>query len=405
MQAAPLPANEAARLEALRRYDILDTAPEEAFDEITRLASFICGTPISVMTLVDTERQWFKSKFGIDGSETPRDQAFCAHTILSPNALVVPDALKDVRFADNPLVVGDPDIRFYAGIPLITPDGFSLGALCTIDRVPRELSPEQLSALRTLANQVVQSMELRQSHRELNETAKRLSRLNEGKDQLFALISHDLRSPVGGVLGMLEMLTEEMEHMDREQLHKNMQLLANSARGTFDLLESLLQWSMFTSGQMNFHPVAINLQDLVDDLFALTGMAAQRKSISLSARLAPGCRVLADRGMLLSVLQNLVANAIKFTQSGGSITIESAAQDGHWRVAVCDSGTGMAPERLRLVMERVGESTPGTGGEPGAGLGLKICRTFVERHGSQLAAQSQPGSGTEFSFLLPAAQT
>jgi serine phosphatase RsbU (regulator of sigma subunit) len=157
--AAPLPVDEDVRLAALRDFHILDTKPEDAYDDIVRLAAFICGTPIATISLIDVEREWFKSAVGLPLGEVPRDLTFCAHTILQPDLMVVPDATKDRRFADNPFVTGDPNIRFYAGIPLITEGGHALGSLCVIDRIPRTLNPEQVAALRTLAHQVVGQME------------------------------------------------------------------------------------------------------------------------------------------------------------------------------------------------------------------------------------------------------
>jgi len=164
---APIPKNESTRLKVLWQYDVLDTVPEEVFDDLTDLAAHICETPIALISLVDENRQWFKSRIGTTVNETSRDISFCAHAILSDGLLVIPDATKDPRFKKNPLVTGPQKIRFYAGAPLLTPDGHALGTLCVLDKKPRHLRPEQKQALVVLAHHVVSQLELRRHAREL----------------------------------------------------------------------------------------------------------------------------------------------------------------------------------------------------------------------------------------------
>jgi PAS domain S-box-containing protein len=184
---APPPENESARLAALQRYAILDTFPEQEFDDLSRLAAMICGTPIALVSLVDSHRQWFKSRIGIEETETSRDVAFCAHAILQPDVMVVRDALEDERFRENPLVTENPNVRFYAGAPLISQEGYALGTLCVIDRVPRELTPEQKDALKALSRLVVTQMELRRSVSDLSRAIRERRMTEEELDQLFTV--------------------------------------------------------------------------------------------------------------------------------------------------------------------------------------------------------------------------
>lgn len=187
--------DERERLAALRSYRILDTEPEKAFDDLALLASQICGTPIALISLVDAERQWFKARVGVSVRETSRDVAFCAHAIRQRGLFIVPDALHDDRFRDNPFVVSDPHIRFYTGAPLITPEGHALGTLCVIDRAPRTLDAGQIEALEALQRQVVAQLELRRNLQELERALSERDRAERERERLLA----ELREALEGV--------------------------------------------------------------------------------------------------------------------------------------------------------------------------------------------------------------
>lgn len=185
METAPLPDNESQRLEALRCCNILDTAPEPIYDDVTSLASTLCDTPIALISLVDSDRQWFKAKKGLEASSTPRSMAFCAHAILSDHVLVVPDATADPRFWDNPLVVGSPGVRSYAGAPIMTAEGLRLGTVCVIDRRSRQFSNDQISSLAALSRQVASHLELR---RQLTRQQKAHEEIKMVRDRLDLVV-------------------------------------------------------------------------------------------------------------------------------------------------------------------------------------------------------------------------
>ncbi len=218
MKMPNIPKNESTRLQTLLTYSILDTLPEKDFDDLTAIASEICQTPISLISLVDDKRQWFKSRYGLDATETPKEHAFCAHAINNPNEeFIVPDSTKDERFKDNPLVTGEPNVNFYAGIPLVTAEGHALGTLCVIDNKPKEITPAQLKALKALSRQVVALMELRKKKIEIEKQKKELEQLhketldeNNNRIKKFSFTtSHELRHEFSKILSFIDLSSWE----------------------------------------------------------------------------------------------------------------------------------------------------------------------------------------------------
>ncbi|MCW7492641.1 GAF domain-containing protein [Leptospira sp. 2 VSF19] len=208
MMIAPLPENETARLSALKGLEILDSPEEEMFDEITKLASLICNVPISLVSLIDETRQWFKSHHGLHTRETPRSLAFCSHAILGDELFVVPNAKVDPRFKNNPLVNEAPNVIFYAGIPLALGDQINLGTLCVIDNKPRELNEDQIQMLRLLGKQTIRLLQMRKATERLEIEKITAERATAAKRDFIAAISHDIRNPLNSLLGMSEMIRE-----------------------------------------------------------------------------------------------------------------------------------------------------------------------------------------------------
>ncbi len=401
-----IPENEDERLMELFKYDILDTPREAEFDDLVKLASNICKAPISIITLVDSDRQWFKSAVGMEGDETNRNHAFCAHAINQDDPMIVKDATSDERFHDNPFVIEDPNVRFYAGMPLVTPNGHKLGTLCVIDTVPRELTEEQLFSLNVLSKQVMKLLELRlklkdlgNAYVEIKNNNKKINQLNAINARLLSIIGHDLRNSINNGLGLIELYTSGL--LTLEEYAENAPELKSVLTTSAELLTNLQKWgiSQREGKALNLEPV--NLDGLLEKVVKAQMATAKMKNIDLLIEGEKGLEVKADSDMLEFVLRNLVQNSLKFTESG-RVSVKVKSIDENVVIKVIDTGVGIPPSVSEKMFQWDNrQSTKGTNGEKGTGIGLLICNEFIQKLNGKMKVHSKVGEGTEIEIYLP----
>jgi two-component sensor histidine kinase len=370
---------ERARLEALQRYRILDTPPEAEFDDVTKLVAAVCATPIAVINLIDADRQWFKSEIGLGVRETSRDVSICAHAILRPGLFVVPDTLEDARFARNPLVSGQPHLRFYAGALLESPDGLPLGTLCVLDYQPRELGAEQRNILAMLARTVMTQLDLRLALTTQSRLLAEKEQLLAEREVLLQELNHRIKNSLQMASSMLALQAGRIG--DAEARRKFAE--ASARIGAIALVHERLYQADFT-GRVE---VGQYLRELCADL---------ARSFS-NGRDAPAITVAADRlelaieqaVPLALIVNELVTNALKYAYpaagSAATVTVGLQARDRSVRLEVADAGCGLPPD---FDLQRA------------AGLGMKLVAGLAKQLGGELSfARATPG--TRFVVELP----
>jgi signal transduction histidine kinase len=454
---APKPPNELERLNALHSYDILDTAPEQDFDDITLLASQICGTPIALISLVDENRQWFKSKIGMTQSETDRDIAFCAHGILQSEVFIVEDAQTDKRFSTNPLVTGNAKIRFYAGSPLITPEGHRLGMLCVNDNTPRKLTPEQTAGLQALGRQVVAQMELRRNLKELHlanrqrehaeielkETHNKLIEASRraGMFEVATSVLHNVGNVLNSVNISSSLIDEKLRKSKVIQIQKVTDLIhehennltdffTNDSRGKLipDYLESLTAYltqeqndvlnelKLLTNGiehikhivsmQQNYEKSAGVLEkfkasELVEDALSMNNEAVMRHQVEVQRDFADVPLIWMDKHGVLQILVNLIRNAkeacVASKKPHKKIILRIACENELIKIVVIDNGIGILSENLVKIYSQ-GFTTK----KEGHGIGLHNSALVAKELGGRLTVLSEGiNQGATFILELP----
>lgn len=413
MQVPKIPLNECERLKDLFEYEVLDTAPESSYDELTSLAAHICEVPIALISLIDEGRQWFKSRVGLEVLETSRDISFCGHAIHGHEIFEVTNALLDERFKDNPLVAGLPHIRFYAGMPLVTPKGSVIGTLCVIDKIPRRLSEHQKKGLRTLAKHVIDLFELKLSNKNIRELNDALTEANHrmtkqqdaliqsAKQQTIGAmasgICYELGSPLGSMDNRLRQLLDltSIEKFDKNQFMDHLVGLDKNFQRIEKMVTTLREFSQDDELDLK----QINIHDLVHDLMTLVRERFHKSGVKLLFDLPETGDFKGSYNQVSQVLINLLHNAFDavtgHSNSWVKITVEVGLKEVIFKII--DSGPGLSEEVKNHLFEPFFTTKP-IG--KGVGLGLYISQGIVESHRGQLFLdESSPN--TTFTVKFP----
>ncbi|PQJ10148.1 histidine kinase [Flavipsychrobacter stenotrophus] len=390
-----IPKNEIQRLSNLKDYMIMDTIPESDFDEITMLASQICDTPISLVSLVDDKRQWFKSRHGLDVLETPRDLAFCGHAINHPRqAFIVPDSRLDNRFHDNPLVTGSPHVVFYAGIPLLTPEGNALGTLCVIDNHPKELNERQITSLKALSHQVMCQLELRRKNTQLSLTYQELINNYNDIEQFASIAAHDLRSPLHNITALIDYFLDENAANVTPDGVEYLNHIKTSSLQLTRLIDAILAYSKSTQ-------VIITSKErfnLTECIAAIIQLLKPPAHIAINYP-QDDVYITTSRVAIKQVLLNLINNAVKYNDKQGAtidITFHESEEDYHFTIK--DNGPGIPEKHLDSIFDLF--KTVKTNANSGTGIGLSIVKRLVKKLHGDITVVSKKDIGTQFTFNI-----
>lgn len=399
----PVPPNEKERVAALKRYNILDTLPQEEFDDVAKLVSYICEVPMAHVSFMDENRLWFKSRVGFDAVEVPREITFCQYAIMDTETMEIPDTFENETFKDDPNVKGGFGVRFYAGIPITTPDGYNIGTICAFDHIPKKLNKEQKTALTTLAKHIVALLELGNKNIELDRQTKIAERAVKAKDSFLANMSHEIRTPLNAITGFTDLLAQSRLTEGQQGYVNSIQM---AGENLMYIINDILDLSKIESGKLNIEAAPFNIKATlkhVYDLLKVKVPDAIEFNLFLDADMPE--IVVGDKARMNQIMVNLAGNAIKFTHEG-DITIsvkkiEETDEKYRLRFSVKDTGIGIGKDKLKSIFERFTQAEDSTTREyGGTGLGLNIVKQLVELQGGEISVKSEEGRGSEFYFLL-----
>ncbi len=405
---ARLHKNEEERIKALRSYDIIESEQELEYDNLAQLVAQMCGTPIGMINFVDSDQQWTKARVGIDSVWTERDFSFCAHTINEDGIFEVVDARGDERFFDNPFVKGDPNVRFYAGAPIVDKEGNPLGAVCVIDREPRTLNEQQKFALKTMSSQVSALLDLRKNNKKLQETLsvaleqqRELERQNAIKNKLMSIVSHDIRGPLATLSSLLDLADQDM--LSEGEFKSFFGSAKQMIKNTDGLIDELLDWLILQREGIKVNKTEVNLNDLIQKVLNQMNYEFKRKSNELKLQVPEDFTIYADEGMLSICIRNLLTNSNKFTDSG-IIKISASSINNMNQFCIEDTGKGMPADKAAKLFDGSRKSSDnGTLGEKGRGIGLIFVNEVLQVHNAGVEVTSELGKGTKICLKFPIA--
>lgn len=404
----PSDEREAERLARLRATGLLDASVDPAFDRLARLAAKMLNAPVSTVTLVDADRQFYMSCVGMPEPlatvrQTPLEYSFCRHTVELGEPLVIPDVRGHRLVGDNP-AIAEFGVTAYAGIPLLTSDGHALGTLCVMDFQVRHWTLDEVASLADLAAAVSTEIELRMDIAERVRVERELQHTIHLRDEVLSIVSHDLRNPVHTVVLSSDLALEQLaEGAEPAAVRKQIEIIRRSSWQMDRLIRDLLDVASIASGRLSLERQSVSILALLDNACEALRPLVEEKRLHFRCEAPQATAVVeADPDRILQLLSNLVGNAVKFTEAGGSIVLRlenTEADRGRVRFAVVDTGAGIESQHLPHLFDRFWQAR--AGGRHGAGLGLAISRGIVEAHGGEIGVQSEPGKGTTIFFTLP----
>lgn len=382
---------EEERIKALHRYDILDTPPDNTFDKLTKLAAKFLNVPVAIISLVDTHRVWFKSKYGVDVQQMEREEGLCANVVLSDDFYLVEDAVLDPRTMGHTLVVGSFGLRFYAAFPLKTKDGFNLGSFCIIDKKPRTLSTDEQEILRDLRDIVMDQIELK--------LASRLSVAQH--NQILNRTAHDLKNPLTTIPVRADLI--KLKKSDPVMVDAMCDQIKIASLNMVSIIDELLQSGSMEAGEIRLLLIKLNISYLVSNVVAMNQPLAERKGQTIHFTPEMDIYINADEGKLNEVVDNLINNAIKYAPLNTNIYVRVSTLNGRAVIEVEDEGPGLtADDKTQLFQRFTRLSAQPTAGEHSTGLGLSIVKVLVEAHGGWIFAESEgENKGAKFTVQLP----